>query len=715
MNTTHSLIAHRAPGMLKKIAAATAILFASTGVHAACDYSIANQWGNGFTATITVTNDSASTVNGWNISWQYASNVAISNSWSAALRGSNPYTASNMAWNGNLGVGQSVTFGFQATGNASQIPTITGDICNSDGPASESSSSVPSVASSSSSSSVSVISSSSAPLPPSSSSTSSEPPATCEQKCNWYGEVRPLCNNQTTGWGYENGQSCIGEQTCDTQWGGGGVVSTSCGEDDTTSSSSVSSSIPVPSSSSSSQISSSSSSSLVSSSSSTSSSSLSSSSSVSSSSSISSLSSSSSSSTSVPPAPGGDGQDWLHVEGNSIVDENGRAVWLTGANWFGFNTSERVFHGLWSAHHETLMKAIADRGINLIRVPISTELIYEWKNGVFKPANYDDYANPEMTGFTSLDVFDYTLELADKYGLKILLDVHSAAANNAGHFAPLWYEGEFTEEVFIETWEWMAERYKNNDTLIAFDLENEPHGKAHASADTSRWDGSNHPNNWKRAAEKTAARILAIHPKILILIEGVEVYPRDGVNWESGNEKDYFFTWWGGNLRGVADYPVIVPGHQQQIMYSPHDYGPSVYDQSWFYEGFNKDTLLNDAWYDNWFYIHEQEIAPLLIGEWGGHMDGGRNQFWMEELRDFMVEHKVHHTFWCINPNSGDTGGLLLHDFKTWDEEKYSLFEKSLWKLGSKYVGLDQDTPLGSNGISVNQYYQNGGVEPRGN
>ena len=150
-------------------------------------------------------------------------------------------------------------------------------------------------------------------------------------------------------------------------------------------------------------------------------------------------------------------------------------------------------------------------------------------------------------------------------------------------------------------------------------------------------------------------------------------------------------------------------------MYSPHDYGPSVFDQDWFYEGFNRDTLLADVWYDNWFYIHDQNIAPLLIGEWGGHMDGGRNQHWMEELRDFMVERKIHHTFWCINPNSGDTGGLLLSDWATWDEEKYGLFEQALWKNGSRYVGLDQETPLGANGMSVNEYYQNGGVEPRGN
>lgn len=361
------------------------------------------------------------------------------------------------------------------------------------------------------------------------------------------------------------------------------------------------------------------------------------------------------------------------------------------------------------------MREIANRGINVIRVPISTQLLYEWKNGIFEPVNVNTYANPELEGLNSLQIFDRTLELANKLGLKILLDVHSAKADNSGHVAPLWYDATYTEEVFYETWEWVADRYKNNDTLIAFDLENEPHGTAHSTADAARWDNSDHPNNWKRVAQEAATRILAVHPKVLILIEGVEVYPRDGVNWDSKNEDDYFFTWWGGNLMGVADYPVTVPGHQSQIMYSPHDYGPSVWPQDWFYEGFNKDTLIADVWYDNWLYIHDEEISPLLIGEWGGHMDGGDNQHWMTELRDMMVEKKIHHTFWCINPNSGDTGGLVQYDWSSWDEEKYGLFEKSLWKLGSQFVGLDQDTPLGDSGLSVNQYYSNGGAEPRGN
>ncbi len=41
--------------------------------------------------------------------------------------------------------------------------------------------------------------------------------------CNWFGSSYPLCQN-SSGWGWENNQSCIGESTCSSQWGGSGVV-----------------------------------------------------------------------------------------------------------------------------------------------------------------------------------------------------------------------------------------------------------------------------------------------------------------------------------------------------------------------------------------------------------------------------------------------------------------------------------------------------------
>ena len=137
--------------------------------------------------------------------------------------------------------------------------------------------------------------------------------------------------------------------------------------------------------------------------------------------------------------------------------------------------------------------------------------------------------------------------------------------------------------------------------------------------------------------------------------------------------------------------------------------GKSVYAQTWFEKDFTTQTLLDDYWYDTWAYINDQDIAPLLIGEWGGHMDGGDNQKWMELLRDYMINNHINHTFWCLNPNSGDTGGLLGTDFKTWDDEKYGLFEPSLWQTQSsgKYIGLDHNVALGKNGISLSDYYAN--------
>ena len=108
-------------------------------------------------------------------------------------------------------------------------------------------------------------------------------------------------------------------------------------------------------------------------------------------------------------------------------------------------------------------------------------------------------------------------------------------------------------------------------------------------------------------------------------------------------------------------------------------------------------------------YIYEEGIAPILIGEWGGHMDGGKNQKWMEILRDYMVEKRIHHTFWCINPNSGDTGGLLGNNWTTWDEEKYALLKTALWQdEQGRFVGLDHKIPLGKNGITITEYY--GGI-----
>nr|AGS51642.1 endoglucanase [uncultured bacterium contig00017] len=397
-------------------------------------------------------------------------------------------------------------------------------------------------------------------------------------------------------------------------------------------------------------------------------------------------------------------KDWLYTDGNKIYAANGQEVWITGVNWFGYNTGTNTFDGLWTANADTILAQIADRGFNLIRIPISTELIRDWSNGVYPQANYNQATNSHWNDKNSLEIFDYIIDTSGALGLKIMIDIHCAKTDAMGHMKNVWYEGDISEEVYIQALAWMAKRYKDDDTIIAYDLKNEPHGKPDESP-RAIWNASNDKDNWKRVAEKAALAVLKENPNVLIVVEGIEIYPKDVKNnasFASKNSADYHYNWWGGNLRGVKDFPLDLGKYQNKLVYSPHDYGPTVYQQPWFYSGYNYDTLLKDVWRDNWLFIHEGNIAPLLIGEWGGFMSEP-NLTWMTHMRTLISKYRLHHTFWCLNANSGDTGGLLEHDFATWDEVKYAFVKEVLWQHKGKFVGLSQEIPLGQNGISLSE------------
>ena len=394
------------------------------------------------------------------------------------------------------------------------------------------------------------------------------------------------------------------------------------------------------------------------------------------------------------------GDDWLHTDGNRILDKNGKQVWLTGVNWFGYNTGTNTFDGLWNSQLRGSVKAIADHGFNLIRVPISAELINQWSNGEYPKANYNNAYNTELNDMNSLQIFDYFLKLAEENGIKVMPDIHSAETNAMGHIVNLWYTDKVSVDDYYHALEWLADRYKNNDTIIAIDIKNEPHGKPNEGSGAAIWNDSKDKNNWKYTAEQAAAKILAKNPNVLIMVEGTEIYSKNNGDYSSQNNADYYFNWWGGNLRGVRDYPVNLGKYQDKLVYSPHDYGPSVYEQPWFEGGYDYNSLIRDCWGDNWLYIQKENIAPLLIGEWGGYMKEP-NLKWMTCMRKLIGEYHLNHTFWCYNANSGDTGGLVLDDFTTWDTEKYNFVKEVLWQENGKFVGLDHAIPLGENGISL--------------
>jgi aryl-phospho-beta-D-glucosidase BglC (GH1 family) len=465
--------------------------------------------------------------------------------------------------------------------------------------------------------------------------------------------------------------------------------------------------------------------------------------------------------------------DWLTCKDGKIYDMYGNEVWMTGVNWFGLNTQTHTFDGLWTSNLYVNLELIADHGMNLLRVPIAAELLLDWKAGNFyelgwefnrganfykdeKTLTYDEKYNvlkdlgigvdedslhtSTYVAPTDFAVWNVAVKKCKELGIKIMLDIHSNEIDNQGHTHPVWYKGDIDTEKFTEALEWLTETYKNDDTIIAIDLKNEPHGKANENP-RAKWDDTTDIDNWQYAASTIGQRLLKINPNLLIMVEGIEVYPKEGQTWASdaggyGQPENYYGAWWGGNFRGANLYPVDLGDGQSQLVYSPHDYGPSVWAQTWFYEGFTTKTLHDDYWYDSWAYLYETGDSfgnkyPLLIGEWGGFVEGDldergganattvQNTKWLTCLQEYIVENRIHHTFWCFNYNSSDTGGLMVDDFHTWNEPKYQFLKPALWtaetghKYAGKFVSLDHDIAIGANGISLNDYYGNsGGKDP---
>ncbi|MET8900179.1 MULTISPECIES: glycoside hydrolase family 6 protein [unclassified Streptomyces] len=113
---------------------------ASAGAAAAActvDYKVQNDWGSGFTAAVTVTNNGAATSN-WSLGWTYAGSQKVTNGWNAKVSQSGAaVTAANESYNGTLATGGSASFGFQATySGTNAVPatfTLNGVTCNVDG------------------------------------------------------------------------------------------------------------------------------------------------------------------------------------------------------------------------------------------------------------------------------------------------------------------------------------------------------------------------------------------------------------------------------------------------------------------------------------------------------------------------------------------------------------------------------------------------------
>ena len=357
---------------------------------------------------------------------------------------------------------------------------------------------------------------------------------------------------------------------------------------------------------------------------------------------------------------------FLHTDGGQIVDSAGNNVKLTGVNWFGAEGYAFAPQGLWMDSYQNHMNKMKDLGFNVIRLPYSDAML---DNGRM-PTGIDYSKNPDLVGKTSLGVFDKIIEYADKIGMKIILDHHRSGDGASANENGLWYTDQYPESKMIANWKMLAERYKGNDAVIGADLHNEPHNPA-------TWGDGNPATDWARAAERIGNAIQSVNKDWLLIVEGVETYQNQ-------------WYWWGGNLLGEKNYEVKFDT-PNKLVYSVHDYGPSLHMMDWFKDGSFPNNM-PAKWNQMWGHFIQNDEAPILVGEFGSRMETAIDQKWMPKLVQYMNgdwngdgkidlaagDQGASWTYWAWSPGSGDTGGIMNDSWQV-DYNKYNAIKAGLY------------------------------------
>ncbi len=379
----------------------------------------------------------------------------------------------------------------------------------------------------------------------------------------------------------------------------------------------------------------------------------------------------------TPAAAAGTGTGFLHTSGSKIVDSTGATVRLTGLNWFGMETDNHTFHGLWAGRNATWRMQIdhmAQLGFNTIRVPFTGDSL---RPGA-QATSINSDSNPDLVGLSPMQILDKVVGYSGQKGMRIILDRHRPSA--AGQTA-LWYTSSVSEASEIADWQMLAQHFAGNSTVIGADLFNEPHAEGTDPNGTGAcWGCGVTARDWRLAAQRIGNAALSANSNWLIFVEGVSC-PSGGTPNTFDNIPDDPLTcdWWGGNLAAAAQFPVQL-SVANRLVYSAHDYGISVFDrQPWFNDP-NFPNNLPDIWDHFWGYLVKTNTAPVLVGEFGSTLANPLDTQWLTKLMSYMGSgtNGMSFTYWSWNPDSGDTGGIVQDDWVTVNQNKMNIIGPSL-------------------------------------
>lgn len=249
---------------------------------------------------------------------------------------------------------------------------------------------------------------------------------------------------------------------------------------------------------------------------------------------------------------------------------------------------------------------------------------YEWLlrkvsslgfNTVRLPFSHDYLHTTDLKGMD--DFFEAVLHT----DLSVVLDFHRIYNT---HQSPKPYDDTHPFSQFVDDWLFVLDRYHNNSHLVGVDVFNEYQPKDF--------------EEWNRLAREVVETVESHFPYRFFYMVGC-------CNW-------------GGDCRFVdlSDLP-----YQNRIYYTIHKY-------CW-----SDTNNLQESW-DGSFGQFVGDGRKMVVGEFGFKSDLPNQVDWFKHFTAYLKSRNITNSFfWCLSPNSGDTGGILLDDCDTVDWDKMNL------------------------------------------
>ena len=362
--------------------------------------------------------------------------------------------------------------------------------------------------------------------------------------------------------------------------------------------------------------------------------------------------------------------DLLQVKNGKVSNTAGTPVWLRGTCVGGWMNMEDFINGypgtesnlrkhmkktlgeetgayffeklLDEFFDEDDIKYIASLGANCVRLPLN----YRHFEDDDTPFEYKD------AGFKRLD---HILDLCEKHGLYVILDMHAVQGWQNSHWhsdnergASLFWTHKLFQDRLVGLWEEFARRYKGRTVIAGYELMNEP------STSTPNGD---HAFDFFENFTPDWPRMNRVYRR---LVEAIRKIDPDHIIYMEGDRYGHYFA---GLDEPFAD----------NLVYSSHNYtapgfGPGKYPGLFGRSGaeiyWDKNKHYRDFYYDHGTEYTRKHNVPLWVGEFGSQYHGPAEEVPdrirnMDDQLSIYNEYGAHWTTWTYK-DAGVMGWVTL-------------------------------------------------------